>query len=241
MDAWVRRQSPAQLSGPEAVAQRLHARAGVARDGAPLQDAAAADALLLVSGSHALRPAFSWTGALQVSLGRSCSGEDGTGIQLAKSLRLGAKVNRSLSLLDVLDHRIIARLPRCHAKILLFDCMQDSTSALQIARSQREQGGLPNTLSLWAVSNPLRDSPDSVLRKVPALLSAPRTLVLLSATVHPSWRTAEYAEHPDLLHVPVLLGEIAWPVSPSPERRGHKTSSSAGRCPCCSGYSGCAG
>ncbi len=55
--------------------------------------------------------------------------------------------------------------------------MQDSKSALQIARKQREHGCLPKALSLWAVSNPLRDSPDSVLRKVPALLSAPHPSV----------------------------------------------------------------
>ncbi|CAL5225519.1 g8349 [Coccomyxa viridis] len=108
-DQYIVRTVGVQLRGPEALAQRLQERAGVARNGAPLQEAAAADALLLVSGSHALRPALSWTGALQ-----------------------------------------------------------DSKSALQIARKQREHGCLPKALSLWAVSNPLRDSPDSVLRKVDA-------------------------------------------------------------------------
>ena len=55
-----------QLRGPEAIAQRLLERAGVSQQGEPLQGACPADALLLVSGSHALRPALSWTGALQV-------------------------------------------------------------------------------------------------------------------------------------------------------------------------------
>ena len=55
-----------QLRGPEAIAQRLLERAGLSQQGEPLQDACPADALLLVSGSHALRPALSWTGALQV-------------------------------------------------------------------------------------------------------------------------------------------------------------------------------
>ena len=55
-----------QLRGPEAIAQRLLAQAGLSQQGEPLQDACPADALLLVSGSHALRPALSWTGALQV-------------------------------------------------------------------------------------------------------------------------------------------------------------------------------
>ena len=67
-DGCVSQRCPVQLRGLEALAQRLQARAGVARDGARLQDAATADALLLVSGSHALRPALSWTGALQVGL-----------------------------------------------------------------------------------------------------------------------------------------------------------------------------
>ena len=39
-------------------------------------------------------------------------------------------------------------------------------AALKIARALREQGQLPSTLSLWAVSNPLRDLPDSLLQKV---------------------------------------------------------------------------
>ena len=55
-----------QLRRPEAIAQRLLERAGLSQQGEPLQDACPADALLLVSGSHALRPALSWTGALQV-------------------------------------------------------------------------------------------------------------------------------------------------------------------------------
>ena len=55
-----------QLRGPEAIAQRLLERAGLSQQGEPLQGACPADALLLVSGSHALRPALSWTGALQV-------------------------------------------------------------------------------------------------------------------------------------------------------------------------------
>ena len=55
-----------QLRGPEAIAQRLLERAGLSQQGEPLQDVCVADALLLVSGSHAVRPALSWTGALQV-------------------------------------------------------------------------------------------------------------------------------------------------------------------------------
>ncbi len=55
-----------------------------------------------------------------------------------------------------------------HCDRMLNFCMQDSTAALQIAQKQREQGFLPKTISLWAVSNPLRDSPDSVLQKVTA-------------------------------------------------------------------------
>ena len=55
-----------QLRGPEAIVQRLLAHAGLSQQGERLQDACLADALLLVSGSHALRPALSWTGALQV-------------------------------------------------------------------------------------------------------------------------------------------------------------------------------
>ena len=45
-------------------------------------------------------------------------------------------------------------------------CSQDTVAALKIARALREQGRLPSTLSLWAVSNPLRDPPDSLLQKV---------------------------------------------------------------------------
>ena len=81
---WVSQHFPAQLRGPEALAQRLQARARVARDGAPLQDTAAADALLLVSGSHALRPVLSWTGALQVSVGPSHAQWHSLGLRYAR-------------------------------------------------------------------------------------------------------------------------------------------------------------
>jgi hypothetical protein len=58
-----------QLRGAQGIAQRLLARAGVSPKRAPLQNTSPADALLLVSGSHALRPLLSWTGALQVREG----------------------------------------------------------------------------------------------------------------------------------------------------------------------------
>ena len=58
-----------QLRGAQGIAQRLTARAGVSPERAPLQNTSPADALLLVSGSHALRPLLSWTGALQVREG----------------------------------------------------------------------------------------------------------------------------------------------------------------------------
>ena len=45
-------------------------------------------------------------------------------------------------------------------------CSQDTVAALKVAHAMRKQGRLPSTLSLWAVSNPLRDPPDSLLRKV---------------------------------------------------------------------------
>ena len=58
-----------QLRGKQSIEQRLLARAGVSQKRAPLQNTSPADALLLVSGSHALRPLLSWTGALQVREG----------------------------------------------------------------------------------------------------------------------------------------------------------------------------
>lgn len=55
-----------QLRTPSGIARRLLERAGVSHEGRALPDTCQADALLLVSGSQALRPVLSWIGALQV-------------------------------------------------------------------------------------------------------------------------------------------------------------------------------
>ncbi|BDA40706.1 hypothetical protein COCOBI_01-3590 [Coccomyxa sp. Obi] len=46
--------------------------------------------------------------------------------------------------------------------------LQDSVSALHLAHSLRDQGLLPPQTSLWAVANPLVDTPDTLERKVAA-------------------------------------------------------------------------
>ena len=95
-----------QLRQREGLRQRILQRAGMRMDGSPAEGIAPADALLLVSGSHPVRGALSWTGLLQ-----------------------------------------------------------DSASALQEAAALRAQGLLPRRTALWAVANPIRDSPDSLQRK----------------------------------------------------------------------------
>ena len=56
-----------QLLQREGLRQRLLQRAGVCMDGSPVEGITQADALLLVSGSHPVRGALSWTGLLQDS------------------------------------------------------------------------------------------------------------------------------------------------------------------------------
>ena len=56
-----------QLRQREGLRQRILLRAGMRMDGSPAEGIAPADALLLVSGSHPVRGALSWTGLLQDS------------------------------------------------------------------------------------------------------------------------------------------------------------------------------
>jgi hypothetical protein len=56
--------------------------------------------------------------------------------------------------------------------------LQDSSRALRSAEQLQQEGLMPGQVALWAVANPVRDSADSLARKVPHCLSAlsPNTL-----------------------------------------------------------------